>query len=51
MNKKIIVGVRDSKLSLAYAMKVVNLIKKNFLYQKYEIQIKTIKTSGDIQKK
>ena len=50
MNKKIIVGVRDSKLSLAYAMKVVNLIKKNFLNQKYEIQIKTIKTSGDIQK-
>ena len=47
MNKKIIIGARGSKLSLSYAEKV----KKLFFSasnQKKEIEIKTIKTSGDI---
>ena len=47
MNKKIIIGARGSKLSLSYA----EIVKKLFLsasYQKIEIEIKTIKTSGDI---
>ena len=47
MNKKIIIGARSSKLSLSYAEKVKKLF---FLAsnQKKEIEIKTIKTSGDI---
>ena len=47
MNKKIIIGARGSKLSLSYA----EIVKKLFLsasYQKIEIEIKTIKTSGDM---
>ena len=47
MNKKIINGARGSKLSLSYAEKV----KKLFFSasnQKKEIEIQTIKTSGDI---
>ena len=47
MNKKIIIGARGSKLSLSYAEKV----KKLFFSasnQKKEIEIQTIKTSGDI---
>ena len=47
MNKKIIIGARRSKLSLSYAEKV----KKLFFSasnQKKEIEIQTIKTSGDI---
>ena len=47
MNKKIIIGARGSKLSLSYAERV----KKLFFSasnQKIEIDIQTIKTSGDI---
>ena len=47
MNKKIIIGARDSKLSLSYA----EIVKKLFFSasnQKKEIEIQTIKTSGDI---
>ena len=46
MNKKIIIGARG-KLSLSYA----EIVKKLFLSasdQKIEIDIQTIKTSGDI---
>ena len=46
--KKIIIGARGSKLSLAYVSKVKNLILKNS--QDVDIQVKTIKTSGDIHK-
>jgi len=46
--KKIIIGARGSKLSLAYVSKVKNLILKNS--QDIDIQVKTIKTSGDIHK-
>ncbi len=47
MNKKIIIGARGSKLSLSYA----EIVKKLFFSasnQKKEIEIQTIKTSGDI---
>ena len=47
MNKKIIIGARGSKLSLSYA----EIVKKLFFSasnQKKKIEIKTIKTSGDI---
>tara|TARA_Y100001970_G_scaffold152699_1_gene186978 strand:+ start:601 stop:1512 length:912 start_codon:yes stop_codon:yes gene_type:complete len=44
--KKIIIGARGSKLSLAYASKVKDLISKSS--KEIEIQIKTIKTTGDI---
>ena len=44
--KKIIIGARGSKLSLAYATKVKNLILKSS--KDVDIHIKTIKTSGDI---
>ena len=44
--KKIIIGARGSKLSLVYVSKVKSLILKN--YKDIEIQVKTIKTSGDI---
>ena len=47
MNKKIIIGARGSKLSISYA----ETVKKLFFSasdQKVEIDIQTIKTSGDI---
>ena len=46
MNKKIIIGTRGSKLSLSYAEKVKHLL--SFAIKKTEIEIQTIKTSGDI---
>ena len=46
--KKIIIGVRGSKLSLAYALKVKSLILESS--KDIDIYIKTIKTSGDIHK-
>ena len=46
--KKIIIGVRGSKLSLAYVSKVKNLILNSS--KDIDIHIKTIKTSGDIYK-
>jgi Porphobilinogen deaminase len=47
MNKKIIIGARGSKLSLSYAEKVKNLFF-SASNQKKEIEILTIKTSGDM---
>ncbi len=47
MNKKIIIGARGSKLSLSYAEKVKKLFF-SALDQKKEIEVQTIKTSGDI---
>ena len=44
--KKIIIGARGSKLSLAYVAKVKSLILDS--YKDADISIKTIKTSGDI---
>ncbi len=44
--KKIIIGARGSKLSIAYASKVKGLILKSL--KDLEINIKVIKTSGDI---
>ncbi len=47
--KKITIGARGSKLSLAYVEKVKNLIlEKSKDLNKSDIVIKTIKTSGDI---
>ena len=47
--KKITIGARGSKLSLAYVAKVKGLLlKKNGDLKKEDIVIKTIKTSGDI---
>ena len=46
--KKIIIGARGSKLSLAYASKVKDLILKSS--KGIDIHIKVIKTSGDIHK-
>ncbi len=43
--KKIIIGARGSKLSLAYASKVKNLILQSS--KNVDIQLKTIKTTGD----
>ena len=49
--KKLIIGARGSKLSLAYSNLVKNLlIKSNSIFDKESIDIKTIKTSGDIYK-
>ena len=48
MNNKITIGSRGSKLSLAYANKVKNLISKLDLIFDKELKIKTIKTSGDL---
>jgi len=49
--KKIIIGSRESKLSLVYANKVKSLIlEKESDFGKDSITIKTIKTSGDIFK-
>ena len=44
--KKIIIGARGSKLSLAYVSKVKHLISNGS--KDIDIQIKTIKTTGDI---
>jgi len=47
--KKFIIGSRGSKLSLAYSNHVKNLlIKSSLLFDKNSIEIKIIKTSGDI---
>ena len=47
--KKLIIGSRGSKLSLAYSNHVKNLlIKSNSNFDKNSIEIKIIKTSGDI---
>jgi porphobilinogen deaminase len=49
--KKFIVGSRGSKLSLAYSRHVKNLlIKSNSQFDDNSIEIKIIKTSGDIFK-
>ena len=47
MNKKIIIGARGSKLSLSYAETVKRLFF-SASNQKKELEIQTIKTSGDI---
>ena len=47
MNKKIIIGARGSILSLSYAETVKKLFS-SVSDQKMEIDIQTIKTSGDI---
>ncbi len=47
MNKKIIIGARGSKLSLSYAETVKKLFS-SASNQKKELEIQTIKTSGDI---
>ena len=48
-NKKFIIGSRGSKLSLAYSSHVKNLlIKSNSQFDEKSIEIKIIKTSGDI---
>ena len=44
--KKIIIGARGSKLSLVYVSKVKNLILQS--HRDIDIQVKIIKTSGDI---
>jgi hydroxymethylbilane synthase len=46
--KKIIIGARGSKLSLAYVSRVKSLILESS--KDVNILIKTIKTSGDIHK-
>ena len=47
--KKIIIGARGSKLSLAYAAKVKKLIlEAESKLIKDDIEIESIKTSGDI---
>ena len=47
--KKFIIGSRGSKLSMAYSSHVMNLlIKLNPKFDEDSIEIKTIKTSGDI---
>ena len=48
MSKKITIGSRGSKLSLAYANKVKNLIVGQDKVDNREILIETIKTSGDL---
>lgn len=50
MNNKIIIGSRGSKLSLAYANKVKNLISSFDPSIEKKITIETIKTSGDLFK-
>ena len=48
-NKKFIIGSRGSSLSLAYTNHVKNLlIKSNPKFDDNSIEIKIIKTSGDI---
>ena len=47
--KKFIIGSRGSKLSLAYSNHVKNLLmKSNSQFDEKSIEIKIIKTSGDI---
>ena len=48
MNNKIIIGTRGSKLSLAYANKVKDLIISLSTINSKSITIETIKTSGDL---
>ena len=49
IKKKFIIGSRGSKLSLAYSNHVKNLIvKTNPQFNDNSIEIKIIKTSGDI---
>ena len=49
--KKFIIGSRGSKLSLAYSNHVKNLLlQSNLGFQDPSIEIKVIKTSGDIHK-
>ncbi len=48
MNNKLIIGTRGSKLSLAYANKVMKLISKTEFARGKKITIETIKTSGDL---
>jgi len=50
MKNKIIIGSRGSKLSLAYANKVKDLISSFDPSKEKEITIETIKTSGDLFK-
>ena len=50
MNNKITIGSRGSKLSLAYANKVKNLISSSDPSIEKKITIETIKTSGDLFK-
>ena len=48
-DKKFIIGSRGSKLSLAYAEHVKDLLSKsNSQFDDNSIEIKIIKTSGDI---
>ena len=47
-NKKIIIGARGSRLSLAYANYAKKLIIRNNQFKENEIDIKIIKTKGDI---
>ena len=47
--KKIVVGVRGSKLSLTQSKRVLNQIKK--MNSDFDYEIKIIKTSGDFDKK
>jgi len=48
-NKKFIIGSRGSKLSLAYSNHVKNLLLEfNSIFDENSIEIKIIKTSGDI---
>ena len=48
MNNKIILGARGSKLSMAYANKVKNMILDQNIISGKNIEIQTIKTSGDL---
>ena len=50
MLNKIIIGSRGSKLSLAYANKVKDLISNIDLTEGKKITIETIQTSGDLFK-
>ena len=47
MIKKIIIGCRSSKLSLAYTNLVVKQLKKKSILRSSKILIKKIKTKGD----
>ena len=48
-NKKFIIGSRGSKLSLAYSRHVKDLLlKSNLQFDDNSIEVKIIKTSGDI---
>ncbi len=50
MNNKITIGSRGSKLSLAYANKVKDLISNIDLTAGKKVTIETIQTSGDLFK-